>query len=144
MKITKPINSDFVLDCSVTMAWCFEDEANTYAESILDQWQEGVAIVPTIWPLEVANVLLMAERKKRINKIKSATFKNALSSLPITVDHTSHNNALNTIIELARKTKLSVYDAAYLEIALNEEIPICSLDKALVKAAKDLKIQVLQ
>ena len=76
---------DFVLDCSVTMAWCFEDEGNQFTDAILEDFTTATAVVPTIWPLEVANVLLIAKKKKRITPLHTAHFNDALSALPIVV-----------------------------------------------------------
>ncbi len=76
---------DFVLDCSVTMAWCFEDEGNDFTESVLNRLSESKAIVPTIWSLEVANVLLVAKRKKRILEFQCSRFIDALSAFGASV-----------------------------------------------------------
>jgi predicted nucleic acid-binding protein len=133
----------FVLDCSVTMAWCFEDEACDYAENVLDSLREGQAFVPALWTLEVANVLLVAERKRRITKVQSAQFKKSLQILPIHIDQYDAMHGLDTIYELARETKLSSYDAAYLALAMRKSVPICSLGKLVIKAAKQLKVDVV-
>lgn len=134
---------NFVLDCSITMAWCFEDESNDYTDSILDSFQATTAIVPTIWPLEVANVLLLAKKNKRITEIQSANFIDGLSALPIIVDQTTTARAMHSIFILADQAGLTIYDAAYLELAMREEIPLLTLDKGLIKAAKKLNIPVI-
>src|SRR5262249_45241568 len=106
----------FVLDCSVTMAWCFEDESNTYSENILNSFQKNyIATVPSIWRLEVANVLLLSERKKRINSLTANNFKNALTTLPIDVDLLADKRVFDTVYELGRELNLTIYDATYLE-----------------------------
>lgn len=130
----------FVLDCSVTMAWCFEDESNSYTDDILENLQDSTAIVPTLWPLEVSNVLLIAQKHKRINDIQSASFIDALSALPIVVDPSTSSRAMHSIFALAHSLDLTIYDAAYLELAIRERIPILTLDNALIKAAKKLNI----
>lgn len=131
----------FVLDCSVTMAWCFEDESNAYVEKVLTALQNGYeARVPIIWKLEVSNVLLLTERKKRINALIANNFKNALTTLPIRTDQPANDRIFDTIFELGRELQLTSYDACYLELALRENIPIATQDNALIKAAK--KIQV--
>lgn len=131
---------DFVIDCSVTMAWCFDDESNDYTDSILDSLKDKKAIVPTIWSLEVANVLLMAKKKRRITEVQAASFIDALSVLPIVVDSSTTIRAMHSIFSLANQTELTIYDAAYLELSLREKIPLFSLDKNLIKAAKRLHI----
>ncbi len=76
----------FVLDCSVTMSWCFEDETDAYADSVQDALTSVRAVVPTIWPLEVANALIVGERRKRLDEARSTRFFAMLSGLPIVVD----------------------------------------------------------
>lgn len=131
---------DFVLDCSITMTWCFEDECNDYTNTILENLKNTTAIVPTIWPLEVANVLLLSKKHKRITEVQSASFIDALSALPIIVDPSTTSRAMHTIFALASKLDLTIYDAAYLELAIREKIPLFTLDKGLIKAAKKLEI----
>ncbi len=134
----------FVLDCSVTMAWCFEDEGNTYTEKILDFLQKkNEARVPPIWKLEVINVLLLAEKKKRIDRLIAANFKNALLHLPIHIDHTATDRVFETVFEIAKECDLSSYDASYLELAFREKIPIATQDEALIKAASKVHVKYI-
>jgi hypothetical protein len=76
----------FVLDGSVTLAWCFPDEHAPYPQSVLDALDSAEAVVPALWPLEIANVLLAGERRKRCTPADTATWMTFLASLPITVD----------------------------------------------------------
>src|SRR5438094_7459559 len=99
---------DFVLDCSITMAWCFEDESTEHTDSILESLKKSTAIVPTIWSLEVANVLLLAKKNKRITEVQSAGFIDALSSLPIVIDPSTTSRAMHTIFVLAGQTDLTI------------------------------------
>ncbi|MCX6375685.1 MAG: type II toxin-antitoxin system VapC family toxin, partial [Armatimonadetes bacterium] len=78
--------SRFVMDCSVTMAWCFEDESDAYSVSLLKQAEASEVLVPWIWPLEVANVLLTGERRNRLTEAASARFLGILRGFPIMVD----------------------------------------------------------
>ncbi len=78
--------AEYVLDASIVMAWCFEDEANVYADAVLDHLIENNALVPSLWPLEVANVMVVAERRKRITKAEGVHFLELLRQLPIEVD----------------------------------------------------------
>lgn len=135
--------SDFVVDNSVVMAWCFDDEADSYADAIQDLLAHNFAFVPSIWPLAVANVLLVAERKKRITKSASGHFVEMLSQLPIAVDSTEPERVFHDIMSLARQYKLTSYDASYIELAIRKGLPIASLDKAILKAAKDIQVQIL-
>lgn len=131
---------NFVVDNSIVMAWCFEDEASEYTDAVQDQLVENTAFVPASWPLEVTNVLLVAERKKRIGKADSGHFIALLSRLPIKVDPTESERVFHDIISLAREYQLSSYDASYLELAIRKGLQIASLDKAIVRAAMDMKI----
>lgn len=135
---------DFVLDCSITLAWFFEDEKSDYTDSILEKLKNSKAIVPSIWPLEVANVLHLAKKKKRITELQAVGFIDILSSLPIIIDHTSTSRALNSTFVLASKVDLTIYDAAYLELALREKVPLHTLDKALLHAAKRVGLHKLR
>jgi predicted nucleic acid-binding protein len=125
----------FVLDCSLTVAWFFEDEANAYAQAVEDSFPAASAVVPTLWPLEVANALLMGERRKRATEAKVTMFLGLLKSLPIASDDETVSRAWQDTIQLARTHQLSVYDAAYLELALRRGIPLASLDDRLKAAA---------
>ncbi len=130
--------ADFVLDCSVTMAWCYK-----YCDDILNSFGDKMAIVPTIWPLEVTNVLLVAEKRKRLSAIQSASFLDVLALLPIKVDTSTTLRAFNLITVSARKMGLTTYDASYLEIAVREQIPLATFDKQLKQAAKKIGVQLL-
>jgi predicted nucleic acid-binding protein len=131
----KPTPGSFVLDGSITVAWFFEDEANAYAESVEDALTRAVAVVPTLWPLEVANALLMGERRKRTTEAKVMQFLALLTSLPITVDDETAARACQDSLHLARAHNLTVYDAAYLELALRRGLPLATLDDPLKAAA---------
>ncbi|MEK6777078.1 MAG: type II toxin-antitoxin system VapC family toxin [bacterium] len=133
----------FVLDCSVTMAWCFEDEADKYSEAVLDQLAEGECVVPCLWSLEVANVLVVGERNKRLTKAQSSRFVELLSDLPIHVDKNTSERALTGILPIAREHSLSSYDAAYLELSMREGLPMATQDQRLKKAAIKCGVRVL-
>jgi predicted nucleic acid-binding protein len=131
---------DFVVDTSIVMAWCFEDEATAYTDAVQDQLVESTAFVPAIWPLEVTNVLMVAERRKRIGRADSGRFIALLSQLPIQVEPTESDRVFHDILPLARQYQLSSYDASYLELAIRKGLPIATLDKAMVRAAVDMEI----
>jgi predicted nucleic acid-binding protein len=128
--------SRFVLDCSVTAAWCFEDEANPSTDRLLDSLQSGEAMVPALWPLEISNVLLTAERRRRLTRAQAFQSLEMLRSLPIVVDESTPSRAMDGILSLARDQNLSLYDAAYLELSIREALPLATRDKALAAAAK--------
>ena len=110
--------SSFVLDTSVTMSWFFEDEATSASTAVLDSFRTSQALVPSLWPLEVANVMLAAERRGRTNEAKSSRFVALLNSLPIVIDPATADQALAATLHLGRQFGLSSYDAAYLELAM--------------------------
>lgn len=138
----KPITASatFVLDGSLAAAWFFEDETNAYAESVEDALPSAAAIVPSLWLLEVANALLMGERRKRTTEAKVTQFLTLLKALPITVEETTPARAWSEVLPLARARGLSAYDAAYLEMALRLGLPLATLDKKLKAAAATLGV----
>ncbi len=125
----------FVLDGSVTMVWGFEDEANEYAEAILERMPDLQAHVPSLWPLEVANALLVGERRGRIKAADTARFISILGAFPITVDGETVAHAWSDTMHLARAHNLSSYDASYLELAIRLGLPLAALDGKLKLAA---------
>ena len=130
----------FVVDNSVVMSWCFEDEGNSYAEVVLESLEFAEAFVPAIWPLEVGNVLLVAERKKRLSHAAVVRFLALLGSLPITVEQETPERMLKEIVSLAREHGLSTYDASYLDLAMKLDLPLATQDRSLAKAAKKCKV----
>jgi predicted nucleic acid-binding protein len=126
---------DFVLDCSVTMAWCFDDEATPYTDGVRDCLADKRAVVPSIWPLEAANATLMGERRKRLDEARSQRFFVLLAALPIVVDDETSSRAFGDIVHLARTHQLSAYDAAYLELAIRRGLPLACNDGKLKNAA---------
>lgn len=132
-----------VLDSSAALAWYFEDERTDAVTAVLRQVAEDGAVVPAIWPLEVANGLLMAIRRRRIE----AAFANAaigeLRALLITIDAETNTYAWGETFGLAGKFGLTLYDAAYLELAQRRGLPLASLDGRLRAAASELAIPVL-
>jgi predicted nucleic acid-binding protein len=128
--------SAFVLDCSVTMAWCFRDESDEYADEVLGALASRDGFVPSIWPLEVANVLLTAERRRRLEQAYCSRFIELLGDLSIVVDEETTARAWTGIFELGRRFRLSAYDAAYLELALRRGLPLATRDRALRSALK--------
>ncbi len=136
----------FVLDASLAVAWCFEDETTAYTEMVFGSLTGGAeALAPPLWPYEVANSLAVAERRKRTTSAKIGRFLDLLAKLPISVDPTDHSHmgrAFNKILSLARQSRLSVYDAAYLELAARTGLPLASLDHHLKKAAEAAGIEL--
>jgi predicted nucleic acid-binding protein len=134
---------EWVLDTSVTMAWCFDDEKSARTESLLERLAKSPAIVPALWPFEVANVLITATRRKRIDPVSRARFVLMLEGHPILVDGGDARRVLSTALPLAEAHKISAYDAAYLELAMRMGIPLATLDRELAKAARNEGVDVL-
>jgi predicted nucleic acid-binding protein len=135
----------FVLDNSVAMRWLLASEKaadQTYAEAVLKTLTDADARVPNLWHLEAVNVLLAAEKNGTIDAGIAEAFIAHLDSLPIQVDSLTAQQAFNRTLALARAYKLSTYDAAYLELALREGLPLATLDKDLIKAAKKANVQL--
>jgi len=133
----------FVLDTSVTMAWLFEDETTRNTEMLLDRLQTEEALVPRLWTYEVGNVLLMAERRKRITEAQGRRFIQLLESLPICISDAHLISLWNGAVVVARAHGLSVYDGTYIDLAMREGIPLATRDRALRKAARKLGLDVL-
>ena len=129
--------ADFVLDTSVVMTWCFDTENSTYGDDVLGSLVSCEAIVPAIWPLEIGNVLVVAERRKRLSKSASVRFLALLGDLPITVVQETADRMTREILALARERRLSTYDASYLDLAMRTGLPIATLDSVLHRAALD-------
>ncbi|MEH1863716.1 MAG: type II toxin-antitoxin system VapC family toxin [Nostoc sp.] len=125
----------FVLDCSVAISWCLVDENNGYANDILAMMPDSEAFVPGIWSLEIANTLVVAERRNRMTKKQSEQAIALLQSLLIQVDLFTDAKALDATLNLARQEGLAAYDAAYLELALRLQLPLATLDIRLAEAA---------
>ena len=135
--------SGFVLDASVTVAWCFGDEATTGTRSLLHRVAVERAVAPSIWTLEIANILAMAERRGRIDVAGITEFLGLLEALDIRIDDAPAWRGLGEILDLARRERLSSYDAAYLDLAMREALPLATRDTALADAAARVGVAVL-
>lgn len=126
----------FVVDNSVVVSWFFKDELNAYTSAIRDGLDATQAITPAIWPLEFANVLLTAERAKRLTEAEVSHILSVSQSLPIAIEREPPERVWAEILQLARAHFLTTYDASYLDLAMRSGLPIATQDKALVKAAR--------
>lgn len=125
----------FVLDASLALAWYFEDEVSEYADLVLERLREDSALVPSLWPLEIANGLIAAERRSRLSPAGVARAAELVLELPISVQEVPPGPALGAVIDIARSQVLSAYDAAYLELAMREGVPLATRDDNLRAAA---------
>ncbi len=137
--------TDFVLDNSVAMRWLLESERQSdqaYAEAVLKSLVDAEALVPNLWHLEAANVLLSAEQRGELDTADIERFISQLERLPIQVDPLTAHQGFSRTLSLSRAHRLSSYDAAYLELAIREGLPLATLDRNLVKAAKKAGVAV--
>ena len=125
----------FVLDASMAASWCFLDESTPYTQSVLRTLMISYAEVPPLWPVEIANLLAVNERKGRITPLISAAFLDSLSALNIQLDTESPAIGGEILLPFTRRYGLTAYDAAYLELAKRKGLPLATLDKELIKAA---------
>jgi predicted nucleic acid-binding protein len=130
-----PTQDGFVLDCSVAMAWCFDDEATPYTDGVRDSLVDMRAVVPSIWALETADAAIMGERRGRLDEARSRRFLVLLQALPIVLDEETGTRAFSDIVPLARTYQLSADDASYLELAIRRGLPLAGLDGKLKTAA---------
>lgn len=126
---------NFVVDASVALAWCFGDEDSVVAEQALERLNTEEAIVPALWPLEVTNGLLTAERRGRLDRPDAARALVLVSSLPIAIDPLERRRTFESTCRLARAHGLTSYDAAYLDLAARLGVPLATLDTGLADAA---------
>jgi predicted nucleic acid-binding protein len=131
----------FIIDCSVSASWFLKDESNEEANKVLAMLMDHEMVVPSLWPIEMANVLVIAERKKRITAADAARVVELFLSLPIEVDLGGLQN-LRVLQLLALEYGLTVYDACYLELAQRKGLPLASLDQTLNKAAEKCGVPV--
>ena len=127
----------------MAMTWCFEDETTALSEAVLARLARDTALVPAIWPFEVANVLAVAARRRRLTEAQSTGFLGLLAQLPIVVADGSSLQVAAASLAIARGRGVCAYDAAYLELAMREAVPLATCDKALAKAANEAGVALL-
>ncbi|MFO1070488.1 MAG: type II toxin-antitoxin system VapC family toxin [Geminicoccaceae bacterium] len=132
-----------VLDTSIAIAWCIEDETSPVLDLLLEDVRDGGATVPQLWPLEIGNVLLKAVRRGRLTPADMAVRLELLQALPISIDDQTAALGLRDIVTLARAESLSTYDAAYLELSMRLGVPLATRDRQLRDAAARNGVQLL-
>lgn len=138
------MTEQFVIDNSVVMSWCFADEANEYADAVLDLLKHTSAVVPPIWPLEVVDVLLVAERRSRLQQADSSRFLRLVAHLPIDIEQNHQAVRMGELLAIGRANQLSSYDTSYLELAMRLGLPIATLDQNLRRAAEKVAVKLLE
>ena len=143
-ELNQSLPKQFVIDASVTVAWCFDDESTTFTEGILDLLSAGAeGVAPGIWPMEVANALLVAERRKRISMAQVTALLGRIVQLPVSVETIAPDRAFSQVLSVARQHQLTEYDAAYVELALRKGLPFATLDDKLRQAARTAGIKLV-
>ncbi len=130
----------FVLDASIAACWAFEDEDHPVAALALERIRNDEARVPSLWWFEIRNTLIVNERRKRLTERDTATFLRDLALRVRSIDRVS-NEA--DVLMLARRHRLTVYDAAYVELARRESLPLATLDTELARGARAEQVLVL-
>ena len=135
--------SGVVIDSSIGLCWCFEDEAAPEIDALFERVRDEGGIVPGLWYLEMGNALLAAERRGRIGAGEVAVRLDLMAELPIAVDAETASRAWREILAIARAEGLTTYDASYLELAVRRGLPLLTKDGALAGAARRLGVAVL-
>ncbi len=135
-----------VLDNSVAMLWLLPQSnpaGMALADKVLTQLQNDGAMAPSLWTLEAANVIAKCQRLGKITQAQASAFVALLEGLGIAIDTSTSQRALHDTLDLARQFRLSAYDAAYLELALREQLPLATLDDALQNAAREAGVVLI-
>jgi len=136
------VDARFVLDTSTTMSWCFDDEADAYGDAVLDSLVDAPAAAPSLWTLEVTNVLLVAERRNRITPKESEAFLRLLFELPIYVRELGPMRYMLDLLTVGRELALSSYDTAFLMLAKELDVPLATRDLRLRQAAEQVGVSL--
>jgi predicted nucleic acid-binding protein len=137
--------ASFVMDASATLPWCFDDEATPYTEGLLDRCAAGEEVmVASVWPLEITNTLLYAQRQGRVTAERVEQFLTQLLRFRIRIEPCTTQQAVRDVQQLARTHQLTAYDAAYLELALRFQLPLATLDRELITAARAAGVRLVE
>jgi predicted nucleic acid-binding protein len=137
--------SRFVVDASVVLTWCFPDENAALAQRVARMFKEGdSAIAPSFWPHEVLNALLVGEKRKRISADLIRTFLTDLATLPIVLQELQADAVFDRIQSLSREHGLTTYDAAYLDLAQTNGLPVATLNEALIRACAKTGVDLIR
>jgi predicted nucleic acid-binding protein len=132
-----------VIDASLALAWCLPGEATPRTAALFERVIQSGAFVTAIWRYEVVNGLLRAERRRRTNEAETVRSAELVSGLPLEVDLETTESAFSSVLALARAQGLTVYDAAYLELAMRLVLPLGTNDEPMATAARNIGIEVL-
>jgi predicted nucleic acid-binding protein len=131
-----------IVDASTALAWCFPDEANAISDGILFALRGQTLMVPAIWSLEIANTVLVAERRGRLKLHQVNRFLELLAEMDITEQSQSVGDAIRNVLPLAHQHNLTAYDAAYLDLSARQGAPLATFDSRLQKACRSAGIEI--
>ena len=134
--------TEIVVDASTALAWCFPDETSEHADAILAALEGKTILVPAVWGLEIANVVLVGERSKRLRQPEIRRFTTLLESLPVVQDARPVTSYVSDVLPVAREYSLTAYDAAYLELSMRHSAPLATLDAKLQRAAQRAGVEI--
>jgi predicted nucleic acid-binding protein len=138
------VSADFVADASVAVSWSVASQSSASTDRLLDDVAAGgVIAVPPLWPYEVANTLVLLLRRRRIRKDDYAAAGSLLGKLSVSIDEENPRRAWVHLAGLASEYRLTVYDAAYLELAIRKQLPLASRDTDLNRAAARCGVRTL-
>lgn len=130
----------FVLDASVAASWLLADESNPNAATAFDRLVRESMIAPAIWWFEIRNMLVSNERRGRLDAMQLARALEMVRDVPVAIDRDPDSKV---VVGLAQRHRLTIYDAAYLELAQRENVPLATLDRSLARAAEAEKIPLI-
>jgi predicted nucleic acid-binding protein len=137
--------ASFVIDASTTLPWCFDDEATAYTEGLLNRCAAGEEVmVASVWPLEITNGLLSAQRRGRVTAERVEQFLAQILRLRIRIELFTTQQAVHEVKQLAQTHQLTAYDAAYLALVLRFQLPLATLDEELITAANAAGVRLIQ
>lgn len=133
----------FVVDSSVALAWCFHEEATPATIALFHRMADDIALVPSWWFLELSNVLVLGEKKRRITPAEITEFIEIVDRFNLEIDNEGPGRAFTHLLPSCRTYNLTSYDALYLDLAIRRQLPLATLDKDLRTAAKKLGVKLL-
>lgn len=138
------LSASFIVDASTGFGWVYQSQATPETDRLLNEVAAGARVtVPALWYLEMANVLMIAQRRHRLTSAQRKTALEKLEALQFIVDEEGTRHAFDKTSELAEKHGLTIYDAVYLELALRRSLPLATRDEALKNAAKVCGVKTL-
>lgn len=130
----------FVVDASVAAVWFMPDEEHPIAQRAFEHLSHDRALLPSLWWFEMRNLLIVNERRNRVTPAQTRETLALIDEMPIAFDHEAKSE---TLLRLARDHRLTIYDAAYLELALRKRLSLATLDKALAMAARQENVELI-